>query len=162
MEYDDDTHLTVKLLMATNGSAPVVDAAWRIVVARTLGESAIEGADFSIPSQDLLTRTRMQNACIGESMVGWQLAVAHVVGHVSCDETSLNCVSMQASFAKADGRRFTIQAVQVSTTGFGAAACVEDTFTRAHRQYALFRAELGLSAVFRCSLRSRWSKWCRR
>ena len=150
------------LLMATGGSAPFVEVAWRIVVARVLGESAIEGADFSTPSQDLPTRTRMQNACIDESKVGRQLAVARVIDQVGCDETSLNGVSMQASFAKADGRRFTIQAVQVSTTGFGAAACVEDTFTRAHRQYALFRAELGLSAVFRCSLRSRWSKWCRR
>ena len=106
MEYDDDTHLTVKLLMATNGSAPVVDAAWRIVVARTLGESAIEGADFSIPSQDLLTRTRMQNACIYESMVGRQLAVARVIDQVGCDKTGIGGVSMQDSFANANVRRF--------------------------------------------------------
>ena len=146
LEYDADTHLTVSLLMATGGSAPVIEAAWRIVVARTLGESAIEGADFTIPGQVFFTRKRMQNACIDESMVGRQLAAAHVIDQVGCDETGLNGVSMQASFAKVDGRRFAMQAVQVSKTGYGTAACVEGTFDRVRGQYAHVHAELGPSA----------------
>jgi hypothetical protein len=86
--------------MATGCSAPVAEDAWRIVLQRTLGDTAVEGKDYFVPCQDALKRARTINASIDEQMVGEALAKADVIDQLGCDETSLNGVSEQASFAK--------------------------------------------------------------
>ena len=99
-EFSAHTHLTACLLMATGCSAPVAEDAWRIILQRTLGDTAVEGKDYFVPCQDALKRARTINASIDEQMVGEALAKADVIDQIGCDETSLNGVSEQASFAK--------------------------------------------------------------
>lgn len=131
VEYDDETQLTANLLMATGASAPVVEEIWRIVLRQTLGDGVVEGEDYVVPSQDHLNRKRAQNASIDEQMTGRELAAAEVIHQLGCDETGLNGVSMQASFAKiGNERRLAMQGVQVSKTGAGTASCVKRTFDR--------------------------------
>lgn len=83
--------------MATGASAPVAEVIWCIVLARTLDGGAVEGEDYNVSSHSFLCDKRVQCANIDEAMIQ---PVFYLVG---CDETAINGVSMQASFAKIGG-----------------------------------------------------------